>query len=127
MKTSPNPISNYNKLINFALVVGSATSSGTVYAGNIEKYHHSATVDHAYVAIANPVSDSHLEWRNIVATSNSEVFYTSSLRTDEALWSQIDALFGVWEHLDSATVDDLFDELRDRENNRLQEIYGDEW
>lgn len=75
---------------------------------------------------------------NIHATSNltdylGDVVVAKSLASSssfnrdssEELWKDIDSLFGAWSELED--VDQWMTELRDRNDKRLKDIYGDEW
>ncbi len=42
------------------------------------------------------------------------------------IWSQIDALFGAWSHLEE-DIDAWLDDVRHADMARLSELYDDEW
>jgi len=53
---------------------------------------------------------------------------SSSLVTDavdEQVWKDIETLYGAWSELNG--VEALMASFRDRDDDRLKEIYGDEW
>lgn len=61
---------------------------------------------------------------------NSETFFGSMTNmkgaTDQELWAEMDALYGIWADREEIN-DDWLDSLRGRSNSRFTEIYGDQW
>jgi hypothetical protein len=45
---------------------------------------------------------------------------------DGDIWSQIGSMFGAWSHLDDQEIDNWFTNLRDRDDNRLAQLYDND-
>jgi hypothetical protein len=48
-------------------------------------------------------------------------------KKDGDIWSQIGSMFGAWSHLDDQEIDNWFTNLRDRDDNRLAQLYDNDW
>lgn len=63
------------------------------------------------------------EFENLAEQESPENETTILLEKD--VWDEVEALYGAWSDIPEAEIDELFNDLR--ANDRLADIYGDDW
>jgi len=108
-----------SKQIAGTLSLGIVLTSGIVPTSYLAS---TSSVGESYVPVISHTQVNNLLFdREVIAgLSNGD------LDADERLWKEMDALFGIWAARDDIT-DDWLDSLRGRSNDKMTEIYDNEW
>jgi hypothetical protein len=114
-----------NVYLDFYQVMPNPTQPSDRTAERVERVVLPIGTSHALSRIlANKADD--VEPSTLISNSLLTETDDDDIDSSDAVWEQIERLYGAWAHLDGDKVDAFFDELRDRSDTRLKAIYGDE-